>query len=295
MDELHTARRGKPILVSAMGKRRIAFGYFGGKYIHLDWLLPMLVSPDKEEVYVEPFAGSMSVALNRNNPGEVIVNDLDGSVINFFRVLREQPDELIHLLSLTPAARGEWQRANKNDGDVDFIEAHPVEAARQFYVCISQSFSRRRATDKQSGWGTSRPNTLDAIESRMRPIIDALQEFRFENRDAMYILKIHGRRKGAFVYLDPPYVRSTRVDKSGYRHDSLTDVDHEAMLKFAVESDSWIAISGYESDLYNAILTGWHVHKIETTSSVGNLKHGKNTRTEVLWTNYTPLQMGGLF
>ncbi len=85
--------------------RRLVFGWYGGKFSHLEWLLPLL--PDCHH-YCEPFAGSAAVLINREPSPVETYNDIDGAVVNFFRVLRNSPDELIRLISLTPFSREEF-------------------------------------------------------------------------------------------------------------------------------------------------------------------------------------------
>ena len=65
-------------------RRLIAFGWYGGKYSHLDWLLPLL--PECHH-YCEPFGGSAAVLINRPPAPVETYNDIDGEVANFFRVL----------------------------------------------------------------------------------------------------------------------------------------------------------------------------------------------------------------
>ena len=65
-------------------RKLIAFGWYGGKFSHLDWILPFL--PDCHH-YCEPLAGSAAVLLNRKPAPVETYNDLDGEVVNFFRVL----------------------------------------------------------------------------------------------------------------------------------------------------------------------------------------------------------------
>src|SRR5438105_3056437 len=74
-----------------MGKL-IAFGWYGGKYSHLDWLLPLL---PKATHYCEPFGGSAAVLINREPSPIETYNDVHGEVVNFFRVLRDQKDALV--------------------------------------------------------------------------------------------------------------------------------------------------------------------------------------------------------
>ena len=83
-------------------RKLIAFGWYGGKFNHLDWLLPLL--PDCHH-YCEPFGGSAAVLLNRAPSLVETYNDLDGEVVTFFRVLRNQKDELIEAIGLTPFSR----------------------------------------------------------------------------------------------------------------------------------------------------------------------------------------------
>ena len=90
-----------------MGKL-IAFGWYGGKYSHLDWLLPLL---PKVQHYCEPFGGSAAVLINREPSPVETYNDLDGNVVNFFKVLRDQKDALVEAIGLTPFSREEFIKA----------------------------------------------------------------------------------------------------------------------------------------------------------------------------------------
>src|SRR5436309_11271789 len=98
-----TGRRVEPPSVSSLTEKKlIPFGWYGGKFSHLDWLLPLL---PKCHHYCEPFAGSAAVLLNRPPSPVETYNDLDGEVVHFFRVLRAEGEELQRLLALTPFSR----------------------------------------------------------------------------------------------------------------------------------------------------------------------------------------------
>lgn len=85
-------------------KKLIPFGWYGGKFSHLPWLLPLL---PKCHHYCEPFAGSGAVLINRPPSPIETYNDLDGETCNFFQALRDQKEELIELIGLTPVSRKE--------------------------------------------------------------------------------------------------------------------------------------------------------------------------------------------
>src|SRR5436309_2749785 len=93
-------RKNAPAPISSLKRKKlIPFGWYGGKFSHLDWLLPLL--PDCHH-YCEPFAGSAAVLLNRTPSPVETYNDLDGEVVNFFRVCRDHSEELTKAIALTP-------------------------------------------------------------------------------------------------------------------------------------------------------------------------------------------------
>ncbi len=112
------ARKNAPPPISRLkrGGKRIAFGWYGGKFSHLDWLLP------KCHHYCEPFAGSAAVLLNREPSPVETYNDLDGEVCNFFRVLREEKERLTEVIGLTPFSREEFAIACELDPNVPELE-----------------------------------------------------------------------------------------------------------------------------------------------------------------------------
>ena len=63
------------------------------------------------EHYCEPFGGSAAVLLNSDPSPIETYNDIDGEVVNFFYVLRDQTDALIKAIALTPFSREEFEIA----------------------------------------------------------------------------------------------------------------------------------------------------------------------------------------
>ena len=118
-----------------MNKPLVAFRYYGGKNIHLPWILPMVDLPCHH--YVEPFGGSAALLLNRK-PSEIeTYNDLNENILNFFDVLRNDTDELLRQLSLTPYHKGELARAA--EARSDFNDLTKMERARLFYFSINST------------------------------------------------------------------------------------------------------------------------------------------------------------
>lgn len=94
-----------------MRKTLIPFNYFGGKYMHANWIISKL---PKTKSYVEVFGGSGIILINKPPCQIETYNDLNSSVVNFFKVLRERPEELIEQIYLTPYSREEFFDCYKN-------------------------------------------------------------------------------------------------------------------------------------------------------------------------------------
>src|SRR5947207_15987809 len=97
-------RRQKDEFVGRQAGKHIAFGWYGGKYSHLDWLLPLLPQITH---FCDVFGGSAAVLINREPSPVETYNDIDSELVTFFRVLRDQKEALIEAIGLTPFSREE--------------------------------------------------------------------------------------------------------------------------------------------------------------------------------------------
>jgi len=150
----------------------IAFGWYGGKFSHLDWILPLL---PKTTHYCEIFGGSAAILLNRRPSPIETYNDVDGEVVNFFRVLRDQTDALIKSIALTPFCREEFEIAiSKPDKKLSSLER-----ARRFYIRARQVRTGLAQKASTGRWAhcrlTSRAGMAGAV-SRWLGAVDALPE-----------------------------------------------------------------------------------------------------------------------
>lgn len=273
-----------PPIAGLKQKKHIAFGWYGGKFSHLAWLLPPLPSCHH---YCEPFAGSAAVLLNRPPAPVETYNDLDGEVANFFRVLRDHKDRIIEAIGLTPFSREEFSIACTLDPDVD-----PVERARRFYVRARQVRTGLAQTASVGRWAnckaTSRAGMsgvisrwLGAVED-LPAIADRLLRVQIENRPAIDVIRLYDSPETLF-YCDPPYVHESRGDIKAYGHE-MTDAQHEELAAVLNVVQGKVAISNYQCDLMDRLYLAprWHKYVGEARTNHST----KDQRVEVLWTNY---------
>ena len=249
------------------------FSYYGGKTTLATDIADLLPS---HEHYVEPFAGSLAVLLAKPRAPQETVNDLDSKLVAFWRVLRDRPDDLWRACALTPHSREELEAAQEDTGD-------EVEMARRVWVVLTQS---RSHTVKATGWwyravpaGTTPAGYSLAYTERIAAAAERLRGVSVENRDANDAIREYGKHPGNLLYLDPPYLGSTRA--TNYRHEMLTDEAHTEFAEAVNACTAKVVISGYDSPLYADLFPGWHVTRMKGATTLS----GKTDRAEVLWSN----------
>lgn len=265
---------------------RPALCYYGGKWRLAGWIVSLFGAHD---VYVDAFGGAASVLLRKPRAYAEVYNDLDGELVNFFRVLREREPELRRALEMTPYARSEHDLSYEASAD-------PLEQARRTAVRSWMSwggnftrptlsgrtmrsgfrkYSRLRNHPHERGRGTAPAQDWITYTAALPAIAERLRGVIIEQKDAREVMARHDG-PGTLHYVDPPYVHSTRGAGHDYRHE-LSDSDHEELLVFLGTLRGQVVLSGYRSDLYDRLLGGWR--RVEKAA------RGESAvaRLEVLW------------
>ncbi|AXV10262.1 Methyltransferase (plasmid) [Euzebya pacifica] len=265
------------------------FPYYGAKGRMADTIVATL---PPHRVYLEPFFGSGAVLFSKPPATVEIVNDLDGAIVTFFRVLRERPDALEAACALTPYARDEFLRADPYESGLD-----DLELARRFWCRVNQSFAK--ATGRATGFavGTARTQSPAATAvsrlGRFARCADRLSRVIIENTDAVDLVAKHAVTDDTVVYVDPPYPstsRSSRSSRGGdYRVEMASAEDHERLADALHATPATVVVSGYRSSLYDRLYAGWYRVDVQTTAGSANSRvAGRTSRTESLWVSRPP-------
>lgn len=262
------------------------FAYYGGKTTLAPVIADLL---PKHEHYVEPFAGSLAVLLAKAPSRAETVNDLDGDLVTFWRVLRDQGEELERACALTPHSRSEMQLA----GDLEVTD--DLERARRVWVRLTQS---RSQSMKPTGWKFGTNSTgrgaqeftgrITTFAERMRGCATRLHMVSLESRDALEVIRDYGSESSACLYVDPPYLGSTRA--TNYRVEMTANDAHVALADALNECKASVVLSGYDAPLYTQLFDGWHRLDLKAPTTLS----GDTDRVEVLWSN-RPLREPDLF
>lgn len=262
----------------------IAFNYFGGKFTYLEYLYSYF--PEKFTHLIDLFAGSMVVSLNYKKNVIKTANELNSEITNFFECLRNNEDELIRLIELTPCSNQEYDNCFQQTDN-------KLEQARRFYVRVRQSIYGLGAQTNNKGWSMAK-TSLNAkaghTVSRWNNSTIKLQQvaqiikrnFQITNLDyAVCIDKIDF--PGAFFYCDPPYPESSRKSSNDYKYE-FTDQQHIELADKLHSIKGYAMISSYNSELYNQLYKDWY--KTELPIKKNNIR--KSEVQEIIWTNYNP-------
>lgn len=258
--------------------------YHGGKWKLAPWILQHF---PRHGVYVEPFAGAASVLMLKPRVAAEVYNDLDGGVVNLFRILRDpaRAAELQRLVALTPFARDELEWAMAPAAD-DMEAAHKLilrsflgrgsdAATRSCRVGFSTMLSEERALPAQAfaKW----PGAIPEFVARLQGVV-------IENKAAVDVIRTFDT-PNTLIYADPPYLLDTRSSMKGrsqkshgYKHD-MSDEQHVELAKVLRAAEGMVLISGYPSQLYAQLYHDWR------RVQVGHRAEGAAIRTEVLWMN----------
>lgn len=265
-----------------MTPTRPALRYHGGKWMLAPWLLGFF---PPHRVYTEAFGGAASLLMRKARASLVeVYNDLDGEVVNLFRVLRDPvlAERLEHVVRCTPFARDEFALSYETIDD-------PVEQARRTMVRAFQGFGSDSASGAKSGFRANgnRQSAHPAkdwtnLPAAIRQFCERLAGVVIENRQAIDVIAQQDGPQ-TLHYCDPPYVHETRSASvvrtgKGYRFEMNTEA-HEALATALRSAAGMVVLSGYDSPLYVELYAGWERHSRRA------LADGALERTEVVWLN----------
>lgn len=264
--------------------------WYGGKH-YLAARLVALMPP--HTTYVEPFAGGLSVLFAKDPEGvSEVVNDLNGDLVNFYRVLRDPQRfwAFFKATTLTLFSRQEWDdaRAALRRGDLP-----PVERAWAFFVCCRQSFAGRMdgfapspRTRTRGGMNEQASAWLGVIDG-LPAVHERLRRVYVENAPAVEVIRRHDSPSTLF-YLDPPYMHETRTGGPVYAHE-MSDESHRELLAALATVQGRFILSGYRSRVYDeaAERHGWARHEFDIANHAAGAGRGKRRMTECVWCNFT--------
>jgi DNA adenine methylase len=240
--------------------------------------------------FVELFGGSGAITLGKPYSEVESFNDKDLDIYNLYRCCIDGAfHELKERIANTPS------RSQRFYADAIAILSKPitkipdVKAAWAFLLVAHQSLPCHPRLKSPSGWlpnittWRSRwdelPKTLELVRTRFANV----QLFHDDWKKIVRRLD----RPTTLFYVDPPYPAAVLKSSNFYVHEMPALDQHRLLLERLLAASGYVMLSGYESKLYEEMLSHWRRINTKTTTNIGITKKSSE-RTEVLWLNYAP-------
>lgn len=259
---------------------RTPITYYGGKQTILKYLLPLIPA---HRLYCEPFFGGGAVFFAKPKSEVEVINDINGEIVNFFKVLKTNFPELQKEIRATLHSRELYKKAM-------VVYAHPdlfsdVKRAWALWVLTNQGFAGMIGS-----WGFGKSDSKEAAlavkrENFTKDYEDRLRKVQLENNNALKVI-LRCDDKETFIYADPPYIGSDQGHYKGY-----SENDYRELLDALAKVKGKFLLSSYPSKILQEYIKKhkWRVQKI--TKSVAVTKHTDKVKTEMIVMNYDPAKI----
>ena len=264
------------------------FKWVGGKSRLRKFIIPMI---PPHTCYVEPFAGAAWVLFGKPRSDVEVLNDIDQELITFFRVVKEQPEDLIASFEWELASRAEFNRL----ASLNPLALNDVQRAHRFYYLIMAGwggealYPRFQTSTRDGGHGNRLIGALKTLRNRLLPIHERLRTVLIENLDWRECLERYDS-PSTVLYLDPPYLGNG----VNYKFNMRSEQDHRILAdRLRTIEGLWI-LSSYDSTEIRTLFHGYHVTPIKSSSGMRTSKedqqrgHKRTINQEVLITNFNP-------
>jgi DNA adenine methylase len=252
--------------------------YYGGKQRLAQYILSLI---PKHTLYCEPFFGGGAIFFAKE-PSEIeVINDSNGDLINFYRVMKNNFASLKREVRATLHSREHHQSAKMVLGYPQLF--NEIKRAWAIWVLANESYSSRL----DASWGFDRKRNTSAKRlhhkrEKFPSYEKRLELTEIENADALSVIESRDG-KNSFFYCDPPYFNAHK----GHFH-FYSEQDFEDLLKCLSSIKGKFLLSSYPSPLLEKYKRKykWHSKAIEMPLAVTARYKRQQTKTEVLTANY---------
>jgi DNA adenine methylase len=269
----------KPVIKWVGGKQSVM--------VHFEDLIKNNLKPGS--TFYEPFAGGLAVTLALEHPNTV-VNDLNSELIHMYRVIRDNPEELIAELKRFQNSHCEefyYHVRNLDRTDMLSRMSDVIKAARTIYLnktCFNGLYRVNSKGQFNSPIGrTSSGKTPDITQEYLiREMSKFLKSVQFHNGD--YKECLAGATAGDVVFLDPPYDTDEAIKSEGfvgYQKEGWTRKDLEELKMICDELSirgCKIILTNNDTEFVRELFKDYNFREIEVKRSInrdGNKRKGK--------------------
>lgn len=260
------------------------FKWVGGKSRLRKHIIP-LIPP--HTCYAEPFCGAAWVLFGKPPSDVEIINDIDQELVNFFRVVKTRPEELIESFDMVLVSRAEFERlASANPS-----ELNDIERAHRFYYLImagwggEMNYPRFQTSITDGGHGNRLFGAIKTLRQRIQPVHERLKTVIIECLDWHDFFDRYDRA-GVIMYIDPPYP----ANGCNYAHNMRSWEEHQELADRLHNSRCRWIYSSYDTPEIWKLFREHPIISVTSASGMADARGGQGRvlNKEVLVTNFAP-------
>jgi DNA adenine methylase len=256
--------------------------WVGGKSAEADYLASLL---PPHSCYVEVFGGAGSVLLSKRPSQVEVYNDLNGELVNFFRVVRDAPEAFKETWRYALVSREEFYRLR----DVDLSTLDPVQRAHRFMYINRACFGGKMKATSSFGISARNRSSLTAwlidLEDNTDALHERLRSVYIENLPCLELIERWDKSKpggdGTVFFCDPPY-----VDTSGYSVGKFTQDNHKRLSEALGSIAGRFLLTVNEHPLIRSLYDGCFMVERSKQYSIGRSDAGGKEYAELIISNY---------
>jgi DNA adenine methylase len=264
------------------------FKWVGGKSRLRKNIIPLIPA---HTCFVDLFAGAAWVLFGKPPSQVEVLNDLDGNVINFFRVVKYKPEALIESFEWELVSRAEFKRL----AELDLTELTDIQRAHRFYYLIMAgwggelAYPRFQSSITDGGHGNRLFGAIKTLRSRIEPVHQRLSTVIIENLDWEACLETYDSATTVF-YVDPPYPDN----KCNYAHNMREWETHVRLYERLKRAEAKWLISSYDTPQIREEFksSAYHIIPIRSFSGMSTDRSDRQRveNRELVICNFTPSQ-----
>lgn len=249
--------------------------YLGGKF-RLAKKIIKKIEQTPHKIYAEPFVGMGGIFLRRTQISKAeVINDINGELVNLYRIVRKHPEELCRCVEFRLAARQEFYRLKQTPPET----LTEIERAARFLYLQSVAFGGK-VTDQAFGVSIDRPARFNFVkmQERIRNVAERLASVTIERQDFETFIKRYDTKDTLF-YLDPPYWGN----ETDYGKGVFCRSDFERLKDVLTGIKGKFILSLNDTPQVRDLFKDFIIEQVDVTYSIS--KNSCCQRTEVIITN----------
>ncbi|MGH4038059.1 MAG: DNA adenine methylase [Sphaerochaeta sp.] len=215
-------------------KIRPLLKWVGGKRQLINSIIPLV--PDTFSTYVEPFigGGALFFALE---PKKAIINDYNEELMNVYKVVRDNPEQLIEMLTVHKEnfSKEYFYKVREYDRMINYNKLSNIKKAARFIFLNKTCFNGLYRVNLKGQFNTPignyvNPNIVN--ETLIRDLSNYLNSNEITMNTGNYVDSLKNLDKNSFVYLDPPYAPISYTSSfTSYTDKGFTKKDQQILKK----------------------------------------------------------------